>query len=326
MLGFFKNERQMSFNYSFEQATGNISIAVSSKLANLHKTLKSTFFMSDSDQIVLFLLNQENPEYKIQLTEDVLENLKAYTSTLANNYTPAFEIKVLHIESFEVKARPKFTTPQAKPVEKPTLQKQADEFVAINGKTDDFMAINVNDKMTEESFKKADSVMSDSFSDCGSFYGKFENLDISDPVVKKVITENQVIRKESPENNLAKKISLYPKKSKGFLPNENEGNYNVTLAVENNSHIKIDKSFHLKKLKGNCESPDSYNVPIIKPGMSKDFGIQLCLKKSDMKCVWAIVSKQNDEEVLGNFVLFETVNAGIRLSTIDHLKFKKINI
>ena len=93
MLGFFKQERQMSFNYSYKQITGTLSINVSSKLSNLHTSLRSVFGIYP--KIVLFLHNQENPDYKVELTEDILESLKTYTSTLVDNLEYPWSIAFL---------------------------------------------------------------------------------------------------------------------------------------------------------------------------------------------------------------------------------------
>jgi len=44
------------------------------------------------------------------------------------------------------------------------------------------------------------------------------------------------------------------------------------------------------------------------------------------KCVWALAKKDDDADVVGSYIMFEAVNAGIRLCTFDYVKFNKIKI
>jgi len=267
----------------------------------------------------------------VQLTDAVLEGLKLYADCLEKDRIPTFELKVLHMESFEVKARPALVIPEPQIVNSelttPLPKVEPENNMSIEQESNSFVDM-VPDSEKTESFKEVGSVVSGQ-SGFATINDKMQDLQINDSVTKKLITEKQIIAQaneiESPQIEAIKNINLFTKASGGFLPDRDQGNYNIALVVENDSIFKIDKSFHLKKLKGNCESPNSYNVPIVKPKAKKEFGIQLSMKGENVKSCWAIVNKQNDSEVMGNFVLFETVKCGIRLTTIDHLKFKKLN-
>jgi len=133
------------------------------------------------------------------------------------------------------------------------------------------------------------------------------------------------VTETKPVEQTTGKVFVYPKKHTSWLPKVNEGEYKVQINVDNQSDMKFDKTFCFKRVKGSCNSPSEYVTPIIKPKCEKEFGLNLSMNKIGSKSVWALCKRANDTEAYGGYVVFECMDGGIRLYTIDALKFKSLN-
>jgi hypothetical protein len=121
------------------------------------------------------------------------------------------------------------------------------------------------------------------------------------------------------------KVFVYPKKHTNWFPKDSSGEYKVQIIVDNQSTIKFDKSYCFRRVKGSCNSPSEYVTPIIKPSSQKEFGFNLSMNKIGTKSVWTLCKCANESEAHGGYIVFECMDAGIRLCTIDALKFKSLS-
>jgi hypothetical protein len=121
------------------------------------------------------------------------------------------------------------------------------------------------------------------------------------------------------------KVFVYPKKHTNWFPKDGSGEYKVQIIVDNQSTTKFDKSYCFRRVKGSCNSPSEYVTPIIKPSSEKEFGFNLSMNKIGTKSVWTLCKRGDESEAHGGYIVFECMDAGIRLCTIDSLKFKSLS-
>lgn len=122
-----------------------------------------------------------------------------------------------------------------------------------------------------------------------------------------------------------KKIMIFPKNECNFLPKNSDCTYKVTIVVDNKSDTKLDKSYILKKVKGTCESPSEYQMPIAKPDTKKEFQILLKMKEDSNSTYWRVYKKDDPDFKIGGYLHFQRINAGLRSNTIDEIRFQSLN-